>query len=154
MLSLRYSTSPDIIRGGSHSPKKVRYPPFVLSFTQTHLCDTPFCSTSRDKLCDAPSREFCDTWAQVLRDMKSMASGPLSPKPRGSIKTDGFQTGKFFKVVRLQSEVCTKDFFLCYELLTKNAPIFSPKCSSLYSVGQKIPQNSRQFSHQISLQNI
>ena len=26
----------------------VRYPPLVLSFTQTHLCDTPFCNVSRD----------------------------------------------------------------------------------------------------------
>ena len=37
-----------LFKGGLHSPKKLRYPPVVLSFTQAHLCDTPFCNVSRD----------------------------------------------------------------------------------------------------------
>ena len=43
----------------------------------------------------------------------------------------------FCKVARLQSEFCTKDFFGATNFLTKNAPKFSPKFSSLCSVGQK-----------------
>ena len=42
-----------------------------------------------------------------------------------------------FKVARLQSEFCTKDFFRATNFLTKNAPKFSLKCLSLCSVGQK-----------------
>ena len=37
-----------LFKGGYHSPKMVRYPPSVLSFTQAHLRDTPFCYVSRD----------------------------------------------------------------------------------------------------------
>ena len=33
----------------------VRYPPLVLSFTQAHLCDTPFCNVSRDN-CAIPHK--------------------------------------------------------------------------------------------------
>ena len=38
------------LREVSTPPKMVRYPPFdnVLSFTQAHLCGTPFCNISRD----------------------------------------------------------------------------------------------------------
>ena len=36
-------------QGIMHSCKMVRYPPpRVLSFKQAHMCDTPFCSISRD----------------------------------------------------------------------------------------------------------
>ena len=41
--------------GGQHSPKMVRYPPLALSFTQAHLCDTPFCNVSRDS-CSIPHK--------------------------------------------------------------------------------------------------
>ena len=41
-----YRTIP--FQGGLHSPKMVRYPPLVLSLTQAHLCDTPFCYILRD----------------------------------------------------------------------------------------------------------
>ena len=37
-----------LFKGGQHSPKMVRKPPLLLSFTQAHLCDTPFCNVSRD----------------------------------------------------------------------------------------------------------
>ena len=48
------------------------------------------------------------------------------------------------KVARLQSEVCTKDFFRATNFLTKNAPKFLSLCS----VGQKkSPENSLQMSH-------
>ena len=43
----------------------------------------------------------------------------------------------FFKVARLQSEFCTKDFFRATNFLTKNAPKLSPNFLSLCSVGQK-----------------
>ena len=45
----------------------VRYPPpLVLSFTQAHLCDTPFFATYRASFCAIPhknksTKEFCDT---------------------------------------------------------------------------------------------
>ena len=48
MLSLRYPISRDTFQRGQHSPKMVRYLPLVLNFTQTHLCDTPFCNVSCD----------------------------------------------------------------------------------------------------------
>ena len=42
----------------------VRYPPLVLSFTQAHLCDTPF-ATYRAIIVRYPiktsTKEFCDT---------------------------------------------------------------------------------------------
>ena len=49
----------------------VRYPPLVLSFTQAHLCDTPFFNISRDN-CAIPhknltgTKEFCDTIAASI----------------------------------------------------------------------------------------
>ena len=49
----------------------------------------------------------------------------------------GLSLDDFFKVARLRSEICTKDFFQATNFLTKNAPKFSPKCLSLCSVGQK-----------------
>ena len=48
-----------------------------------------------------------------------------------------FWTPPLIKVARLQSEFCAKDFFWATKFLTKNAPKFSPKFLSLYSVGQK-----------------
>ena len=39
-----------LFKGGGHSPKSVRYPPSLLSFTQAHQCDTPFCNVSRDNV--------------------------------------------------------------------------------------------------------
>ena len=44
-----------LFQGGQRSPKMVRYPPLVLSFTHAHLCDTPFCNISRDK-CAIPHK--------------------------------------------------------------------------------------------------
>ena len=57
-------------------------------------------------------------------------------------------------MARLQNEVGTKDFFRGTNLLTKNAPKFSPKFLSLYLVGPKKLQNSRQISRKISLPEI
>ena len=73
-----------ILFGGrlAHSIKMVRYPPLVLSFTQAHLCDTPFCNILRDN-CAIPhknkhERVFAILSLQVSRDMRSIAAGPLS----------------------------------------------------------------------------
>ena len=44
-----------LFKGGQQSPKTVRYPPSVLSFTQAHLCGTPVCNISRDK-CAIPHK--------------------------------------------------------------------------------------------------
>ena len=44
-----------LFQGGYTSPKRVRYPHLVLSFTQTHLCDTPFCNISRNN-CAIPHK--------------------------------------------------------------------------------------------------
>ena len=52
-----------LFQGGLHSPKMVRYPPWALSFTQAHLCDTPFCNVSRDN-CAIPHKNKHD---RVLR---------------------------------------------------------------------------------------
>ena len=61
---------------------------------------------------------------------------------------------KNLRVARLQSKFCdTKDFGGC-EFLTKNAPIFSPDFLAFILWSKKIPPNSHQISHEISLQNI
>ena len=58
-------------------------PPLVLSFTQTHACDTPFCKISRD-ICAMPHEKTRKSLAilslQVLRDTKSSATGPLNSR--------------------------------------------------------------------------
>ena len=51
--------------------------------------------------------------------------------------SQGWGVPEFFKVARLQSEFCTKDFFWATDFFTKNAPKFPLKFLSLYSVGQK-----------------
>ena len=86
---------------GTFCPSQ-RYPPLVLSFTQAHLCDTPFCNISRDN-CAIPHKEqarksFAILSLQVSRDMKSIAAGPLSPY-RG-------QTWKIGKMTFLGSKNC------------------------------------------------
>ena len=47
---------------------------------------------------------------------------------------------QIFKVARLQSEFCTKDFFRATNFLAKNAPKFSPKCLSLFLWVRKNPR--------------
>ena len=46
------------------------YPPLLLSFTQAHLCDTPFCNVSSDNCAIPPpktsTKEFCDTIATSI----------------------------------------------------------------------------------------
>ena len=47
----------------------VRYPPLVISFTQAHLCDTPFCNILRDHLrypTKTSTKSFCDTIAASI----------------------------------------------------------------------------------------
>ena len=44
-----------LFQGGQHSPKMVRYPFLALSFTQAHLCNTPFCYISCDS-CAIPHK--------------------------------------------------------------------------------------------------
>ena len=70
ILSLRYPISRDTFsRMLAAPPNTVRYPPLVLSFTQAHLCDTPFCNVSRDN-CAIPhktsTKDFCDTIATSI----------------------------------------------------------------------------------------
>ena len=49
ILSLRYPVSRDTFQGRSAVPQiGAITPPLALSFTQAHLCDTPFCYVSRD----------------------------------------------------------------------------------------------------------
>ena len=49
ILSLRYPISRDTFQGRSGTPPKwCDALPLVLHFTQTHLCDDPFCNVSRD----------------------------------------------------------------------------------------------------------
>ena len=59
-------------------------PPLVLSFAQAHLCDNPFCNISRDNCAipheNKPRKHFAMLSLQVLRDMKSIAAGPLRSK--------------------------------------------------------------------------
>ena len=59
------------------------------------------------------------------------------------------------KVARLQSELCTKDFFLSYEFSYEKCPdIFPEIFEPSFCGSEKILQNSRQISHQISLRKI
>ena len=95
ILSLRYPISRDTFQGRVALPQNGAIPPLAITFTQAHLCDTPFCNVSRDT-CVIPHEEFCDIIAtyrailvrypmksfvilslQVSRDMKSIAAGPL-----------------------------------------------------------------------------
>ena len=63
-----------LLQQGSHLPKMVRHRPLVLTFTQGHLCDTPFCNILRDHcaipLCDTPpktsTKKFCNTIATSI----------------------------------------------------------------------------------------
>ena len=63
-------------------PKWCDTPPLVLSFTQAHLCDTPFCNISRDNCAISTYKQARNNFAivslQVSCDMKSIAIGPLS----------------------------------------------------------------------------
>ena len=74
----------------------VGYPPLVLSFTQAHLCDTPFCNISL--LCDTPQKQARKSFAilslKVSRDMKSIVTGPL--RSRCSFKSTPFCWKKRF----------------------------------------------------------
>ena len=49
-------------------------PPFVFSFAQALLCDTPFCNASRDNCAiphkNKPEKNFAILSLQVSRDMK------------------------------------------------------------------------------------
>ena len=82
-----------LFKGGWHSPKMVRYPPLVLSFTKAYLRDTLFCNISRDNCAIPPPpkkkqarKSFAILSLQVSRDMKSIVAGPLSwrvPNPPG-----------------------------------------------------------------------
>ena len=69
ILSLRYPISRDTFSGRLALPQNGAIPPLVLSFTQAHLCDTPFCNISRDN-CAIPhktsTKELCDTIAASL----------------------------------------------------------------------------------------
>ena len=71
-----------LFKEGENSPNMVRYPPLVLSFTQAHQCDTPFCNISRDNCAIPHKKQARESFAilslQVSRDMKSIAPGPLS----------------------------------------------------------------------------
>ena len=67
----------------------VRYPPLVLSFTQAHLCDTPFCYVSRDN-CAIPHKKqarkcFCDTIATSIARYEKYRC--WASKPREHPKT-------------------------------------------------------------------
>ena len=55
-----------LFQGGEHSPKMVRCAAFVLSFTQAHLCDTPFCNISCD-ICAIPHKK---KHARILHDYR------------------------------------------------------------------------------------
>ena len=56
ILSLRYPISRDVfLKRVQRSPRMVRYPPLVLSFTQAHLCDAPCCKASSDS-CAVPHK--------------------------------------------------------------------------------------------------
>ena len=57
ILSLRYPISRDTFSGRLALPQNggIPPPPMVLSFTQAHLCDTPFCNISRDN-CAIPDK--------------------------------------------------------------------------------------------------
>ena len=48
----------------------MRYPLLVTSFTQAHLCDTPFCNVSRDNCAIQARKSFAILLLQVSRDMK------------------------------------------------------------------------------------
>ena len=85
----------------------------VLSFTQAHLCDTPFCNISHDNCTIPPPppekqapRSFAILLLQVTHDMKNIAAGPLSFRQYRFEKVLGFRIlgwvglgGLFLKVL-------------------------------------------------------
>ena len=70
-----------LLRGVRTPPKWCDTPPLALSFRQAHLCDTYF-ATYRAIIVRYPrktgTKELTILSLQVLRDMKSIAAGPLS----------------------------------------------------------------------------
>ena len=72
----------DRVQGGYHSPKMVRYPPLVLSFTQAHNGAIPHFAAYRAISVRYPTKQARTSFAilslQVSRDMTSIAAGPLS----------------------------------------------------------------------------
>ena len=63
--------------------------------------------------------------------------------------------GLIIRVARLQNEVCTKDFFRATGIShEKCSEVFPENFEPLFSGSEKIPQNSRQTSRQISLPKI
>ena len=93
--SLLSAKSSILIPVGVWSPCREGSVPLVLSFTQAHLYDTPFCNVSRDK-CAIPhksrdkrererERESSSIPSlQASRYMKRIAAGPPSAKERGA----------------------------------------------------------------------
>ena len=69
ILALRYPILRDTFEGTLALPQNGAIPPLVLSFTQAHLCDTPFCNISRDN-CAIPHKNqherVCDTIATSI----------------------------------------------------------------------------------------
>ena len=76
-----------LFKGRLHSPRMVRYPPLVLSFTQADLCDTPFCNVARDDCAIPPptktsTKTFCDTIAtSIARYGKYRCWASKTPNP-------------------------------------------------------------------------
>ena len=70
----------------------VRYPPCVLNFTQTRVCDTPFCNVSCaivrysiKKKKKQAQKSFAIRSLQVSRDTTSIAAGPLRCDESGKL---------------------------------------------------------------------
>ena len=75
ILSLLYPTSRDPLSEKlALSQNGAVPPPLVLSFTQTHLCDTPFCYVLRDNCAICNRKQAIKSSAilslQVLHDMR------------------------------------------------------------------------------------
>ena len=72
-----------LLKGGLRSPKMVRYPPLVLSFTQAHLCGTTFCNISRDN-CAIPPPQKKNKHERFLQSI--VASIARYEKHRGPLR--------------------------------------------------------------------
>ena len=65
------------LREASRTPKMVRYPPLVLSFTQAYLCDTQFCNVSREN-CAIPHKSKHERVSRYYRYEKYRAIWKVS----------------------------------------------------------------------------
>ena len=87
-----------LFKGGWHSPKMVRYPPLLLSFTKAHISVIPpHFATYRALIVRYPiktsTKEFCDTVATSIARYEKYRCWASKPNPQYFLKSTAIQMG-------------------------------------------------------------